>query len=574
MKSKVFVSNTPFTGGKRFGKIWYIAKNSIESDSKILILSGYVVNKECDTLELILDKFEKEGFEGLNNLQGEYCIIVYDKITDLLYATNDLFGDGLMYYYQNGDDLVLSNDFWRMVGQIKPNYEMMDIDAICRFAVYGETMHTSTIIKGIYGLNFGSNNIFDLKKQTHCESKYNQYDGFEPQEQTIEEAGEQFNKAILASRDYVMKKYPGKRLSISISGGLDSRFMPAIYGKDHDYFVIVGDSHIHGFLKPYNFGYIDKIGKAYGIKIKKVNCTHTHLSRKIFLDIQNRPNSTQSFSKIIDKKEVDSDILIYGGGKTLLTSYRNKFMHGWNFYDLAEKYEGYRYIKEYPHSNKLKRLWNRMMNNKNAFQADPKLIDFYPIKIFKQEDFYTRSHRFIDAITHSDEGEKSIMYFRYDTGLEMKNGAFESLSGQIEESFSYYYPWSVRALRHLPNNLVDDRMLLKYVIDTYYPEVSKIASEHSIVGIHDERKISSFAILKAMLLKKIRGESGRDLSPAQKQEAFQLFNSTNSSWYDRIFDKEMVVSVYSKDLQIFLIHLKILLILSTIEKGEWDNYIE
>lgn len=580
MKELIQISNVAFPQAKTFGSLYYRGENISDDKDYLVFFEGFIIDESFNSAN-ILSLFKSKGLEFFNQLEGSYNIIVVDKIKNKVYITNDSMSIRSIYYYCSGAKFVVSNRFWNSVDILNPDKDMLDLEAICRYGVYNSYLYHNTPIKGLKSVLAGSNFILDFSTFSFTESKYYKFQDFvEDKRLSLETSAHQFNEALKKFSSYIKRITTTKKIGLSISGGLDSRILPGLFGKEPTYFVIVGKRNISKLgLKPYNYYYIDKIAKAFGINIMKLDQSLTPVEEKIDIEMKNFPIGGENFIKTINPKRygLNFDYLVTAGHPDLLSGVRAMSAEGIDLLDIMENYEGNRYLKRGVKSgkvHKLVKLYHLIKAGKNTIQIPlpTDVQDFYPIRIFEKDQFYKATHSYIKNDLFKDDDSNSILKYRYDNGSDICCGAFESLTGQVKETYSMFYPFGNDVLKHVPFKYIKDRLVLKQTIHDYYKNVYNIESEHSLCGIHDEEKTSWLKIIKAIISQRLRGVSHfADMLPEQK-ESFLSFYDKESLWFNEIFDNDLIRNLINQHSYVFMAYLKLKLVIGTIERKEWKKY--
>lgn len=103
--------------------------------------------------------------------------------------------------------------------------------------------------------------------------------------------------------------------------------------------MIVGKRNISKLgLKPYNYCYIDKIAKAFGINIMKLDQSLTPVEEKIDIEMKNFPIGGENFIKTINPKRygLNFDYLVTAGHPDLLSGVRTMSAEGIDILDIME----------------------------------------------------------------------------------------------------------------------------------------------------------------------------------------------------------------------------------------------
>jgi hypothetical protein len=580
MKELIQISNERFNNSESFGEIYYVGNNISTDPNYIVLYEGFIINENFKPDD-ILETFRLNGLAALNQYEGSYNVIIYSKNDNIIYVTNDTISTRSIYYYTDENHFVISNRFWNAIDIIQPTHEMLDIQAICRYGIYGTYMYHNSPINGLRTIESGSNFTFDIEKKVYSSKKYYQFQDFvENNNLTLEKSAEAFNNQLKRFRDFILERHKCSDLGLSVSGGLDSRILPGLFGTEGNYFVIVGPVKKNKLgLKPYNICYIDKIAKAYGIHIQKIDQSLTPVSEKIEIELRNFPLGGQNFIQTISPKRYDMkfNFLINAGHPDLLSGVRTMVYNGASILDIMENYEGNRYLKKGGHLSirqKLSKLLDIISYGKNTLQIPmpTDLEDYYPIKKFDKKEFYKETHDYIENELYKRTDPNFILKYRYDNGADLCCGSFESLSAQVKETYSMFYPFGNNVLKTVPFKFVYDRLILKETIKNYYQNVYNIESEHSIVGIHDERKAPRLKVLMAIINQKLRGLSQFEgMLPEQKKIFLDAFDA-KSEWFEDIFDNSSIRSMADSHSGVFLTYLKLKLILGTLEHRDWKKY--
>ncbi len=580
MKELIQISNERFKNSESFGELYYAGSNISNDPNYLVLFEGFIIN-ESFRPDNIVDTLKKGGLAAFNRYEGSYNILIYSKNNNIIYVTNDSISTRSIYYYTDENHFVITNRFWNAIDIIQPTHDMLDIQAVCRYGIYGSYLYHNTPIKGLKSIESGSNFKYDIRKKSSTSEKYYKFQDFvEDKDLTLEKSADAFNNQLKKFRDFILKRHKCSDLGLSISGGLDSRILPGLFGTEGNYFVIVGPVKKNKLgLKPYNLCYIDKIAKAYGINIQKIDQSLTPVSEKIEIELRNFPIGGQNFIQTIspNRYNINFDYLINAGHPDLLSGVRTMVYNGASILDIMENYEGNRYLKKGGHlslSQKVSKLLGIIISGKNTLQIPipTDLEDYYPIKIIKKEEFYKEAHNYIENELYQRTDPNYILKYRYDNGLDLCCGSFESLSAQVKETYSMFYPFGNDVLKKVPFKFVHDRLILKETIKNYYQNVYNIESEHSIVGIHDERKAPRLKVLMAIINQKVRGLSQfGGMLPEQKKKFLEAFDA-KSEWFEDIFDNSSVRSLADSHSGVFLTYLKLKLVLSTLERQDWGRY--
>lgn len=114
--------------------------------NKSLSLDGYPCDTNCDT-EVILRLYERDGINGLAQLNGMFAISIYDKNIDVLYLIRDRAGEKPLYYSSDGGRVMFASEVKSILQaghKHSPN-----LDAISQYLTFNYVPPPLTMFEGI-----------------------------------------------------------------------------------------------------------------------------------------------------------------------------------------------------------------------------------------------------------------------------------------------------------------------------------------------------------------------------------------------------------------------------------------
>jgi len=198
-----------------------------------LINNGHKFKFENNDAEYCLHLYEEMGKGAFQGLNGSFCIIIFNLITQELLLVNDRFSSRPMFYYLTNKSTLL---FSTQLSTILKSSEIpreLNIKSIFEFFTFQKVLGTKTFYKDINMLPpatvlcYRNGNIsfiyywkMKYKKEKHPEEYY-------------------VNKLVGAIKKSVKRKTQGNyRLGLLLSGGLDSRTVLASSNKKMVCFTI------------------------------------------------------------------------------------------------------------------------------------------------------------------------------------------------------------------------------------------------------------------------------------------------------------------------------------------------
>lgn len=116
-------------------------------------LIEYKFNTNSDT-EVILNGYQKWGYDLPNHLRGMFSFAIYDIKNDELFCARDYFGIKPFYYYKNDDIFMFSSEIKAFLEHPKFKKEFND-KLISSYLSFSFTPTNETFFKGVYSLKPG-----------------------------------------------------------------------------------------------------------------------------------------------------------------------------------------------------------------------------------------------------------------------------------------------------------------------------------------------------------------------------------------------------------------------------------
>ena len=220
---------------------------SIETKESLLLFNGRISNKSfliselnisnssLPIIELINQAYLVWGKELINYLEGDFTLIIFDKINKYLILYKDKIGTIPLSYYFSKELIIFGsriNDF-----KNAPNFTpTISSDSVANYLQFGSIIQPNTILKDCYKVKSGTSTYFDLRKKEHfntshwsLESEYDNKKFLLDESEIITDA-----EALLVSA-ITKSEIDNKTVALSLSGGYDSSTIAALLKNRSDY---------------------------------------------------------------------------------------------------------------------------------------------------------------------------------------------------------------------------------------------------------------------------------------------------------------------------------------------------
>lgn len=205
----------------------------LNTGKQVCFLDGYVYNKDMiksdksiDWQTAFADAFLRDPEVCLCTLRGGFCGYSYNKLIDELIVYTDQLSVKAIYYYVNGDQWIVSNNFSFIIEVLKANGCKYDFnDTAARYMLtYGYMLDDSTFANQIHRLMPGY--YVSIRGGKINRKRYHIIDNTEIQ-MTEQEAVERIDKAFRTAiaREFEKDLECGYQHLVDLSGGLDSRMV-------------------------------------------------------------------------------------------------------------------------------------------------------------------------------------------------------------------------------------------------------------------------------------------------------------------------------------------------------------
>jgi len=563
----VFILSTKkIKNGKKLGSL-YCKGDYIHEGDDVFVLKGDLFNT---SEEEVKNNLKKGTLSITKKKIGEYSFLYYDSKKNSLNLLSDRFGREVIFYYSNGRDFIVSDDFWSVVKLLRIGFDDINIQAIKESLMLFLPLHDETFINNIFTLPAATYINVNLKDFSMSMNTYWSYalktNKMKKEQKKIDALDKLFERTITEIKE---KNGDNKTYGIGVSGGLDSRIM-AFYAKKAGLSLqsfIIGEERPHFFFKSRDHKNAQAICDSLDIPHKSISFDNISYHKKMKRDLEGNPiYSTQMFKYV--EKLPDFDILLTGVGDMYVGSKIPKNIKHLTREELALEIFKMRGILRAPKS-----LFRRFLEItklspvKETFRTEIK-------GVVDEKDFQTANRRLKSFLSNKKSRSNYELYQDYVIavqGSKNKSGAFESLCGKKDSHTIYGERVFDEALTWSEEDHID-RNLLKRFLNEKIPDLASIKSQNWLPpnGKKFGLNFASFLSLSSFIL---RGWGVMRYPQWSYERRFKRYAKNvmalKSPWFDTIFDKKVIWESYknkSVDCRMFLQLLKIRVLLEKIRR--------
>lgn len=198
---------------------------------KGLVNQGHEFKTDSDT-ETVLHLFEESGPACINELNGMFAIVIWDKQNETLFLARDRMGIKPLYYYWDGKTFVFASEIKAIAASGLVDLQV-NPQAIWDYLTFRYVPQPESIWKNVYKLPPGHHLQFSSKDKAPLIKRYWDipYSDADP-ELAPEEYISQFDELFLSAvRYHLIADVP---VGVLLSGGLDSSAVAAAISEVHN----------------------------------------------------------------------------------------------------------------------------------------------------------------------------------------------------------------------------------------------------------------------------------------------------------------------------------------------------
>jgi asparagine synthase (glutamine-hydrolysing) len=193
-----------------------------------LISKGHQFSSKSDT-EVILKMYEEHGIKAIEQLNGMFSFLLYDKNRNQLIVARDHFGIKPLYYFKDKDQILFGSEIKALLKHPAVRSEV-NLESLKEYLTFQFILANSTLFNNIYKIPPGHYLIIDLFNYQEQLVKYWQpnfsIDNFHTEEYFILELRRLIEDTI---RIQLRSDVP---LGTYLSGGLDSSLVTMLSAKN------------------------------------------------------------------------------------------------------------------------------------------------------------------------------------------------------------------------------------------------------------------------------------------------------------------------------------------------------
>lgn len=206
---------------------------------------------------LLLALYNKEGIDGLCNLNGRFVIAIWNKVENVLNLINDRYGFCKLFYWVTPQRILFASEYKAIIWH-EDFPKKVDQQGLADFMALGYSTQDRTFFENIKLLPPASVATFNRDGNLSIQ-KYWDY-SFHSEDDPLwleEDYVDQF--AEILTKATKRQIYPDKSIGLPLSGGYDSRALAGILDR----------LNFKGEVKAFSYGNQHAYDVAYGRKIAK-----------------------------------------------------------------------------------------------------------------------------------------------------------------------------------------------------------------------------------------------------------------------------------------------------------------
>jgi asparagine synthase (glutamine-hydrolysing) len=214
-------ANQPFLS--KDGRFIMIYNGEVYNFREVAAKYGIQTTTTSDT-EVIIELFGKAGVESVNELNGMFTIVIWDKKEEKLFLIRDRIGIKPLYYYYNEKQFIFASELKTIFSL--PIKKEINPDSVYNFLHLGYIPGEDTIYSSCKKLKPGHYAVVD-KHSLQVKAYWQLEDKLLPDVITDEKAAlETLDQLVKSSVNYCM--ISDVPLGIFLSGGVDSSLVAAV----------------------------------------------------------------------------------------------------------------------------------------------------------------------------------------------------------------------------------------------------------------------------------------------------------------------------------------------------------
>ena len=525
----ILISKKEFEGSIRINEYFINESHSVYEERYFYFFIGEVFSCEIEQLieiSINLDKIKAE------QVVGEFSLVVYDSIYDVIYFLNDKSGRELIYYSIK-DEFSISNNFWSIVHHDKYLLSDVDITEMKTQLFFNASTTYKTILKG---LKIFENSI--LAKYENLSLSIERYweFRFSVNKLSRDEKYDALDNALTSSFKYIKNQNVDSTVyGIGVSGGMDSRIIPH-YAKRLKMPLksfIIGQEKPNVFWKSNDHSSSDLIVKYFGLEHRKLDFNELSYEEKNKLDCANAPLCSSQIFKIPDINKCNFDVLLTGASGFIVGSSpfysKNRKLNLLDTIfsqqsDLKFKVNNYKFKKAFNY------LFGEVFDLKDELPIEIEGV----ISKKEIEDIKINVGIYLNKFKCASDTERLMNYAIGILGQKNKSGAFESIINQ-KKNYTPYTPFLLNIVETWNEDDIYDREIFEGFIRDRLPELANIKQQSHKTAV-DINKPNILQKISSLALYVLKGQGVMNYNNWAKKKDFTDYVALELEKYNYISD--------------------------------------
>ena len=196
---------------------------------KDLLRKGYEFSTNHSDTEVLINLYKEYKEKMLTYLNGMFAFVIYDKNNDLLFGARDRAGIKPLYFSNHNNEFYFSSELKTLLKfGIKRD---IDLQSLSNYLSFQFTPAPRTIFKGILKLEAGHCFFYDINKAFFKTRKYWTLSFFD---KIKSEKEWQYDISSQLKDSVKLWSLSDVEVGVSLSGGLDSSAIVALYSSNND----------------------------------------------------------------------------------------------------------------------------------------------------------------------------------------------------------------------------------------------------------------------------------------------------------------------------------------------------
>ncbi|CAA6799284.1 MAG: Asparagine synthetase [glutamine-hydrolyzing] (EC [uncultured Sulfurovum sp.] len=200
--------------------------NIIDNEKFYLLFNGTLFNS-INKIELLAKAYEEKGITFLQELEGSFSLIIYDKEKKQLFIAKDKIGIQPLYYSQGHESFVFGTHL-----QDFDNTEEIQLtinpNSLANYLQFGFVLQPNTIFKDCYKVQSGEYILCDINTTSYSSHNYWKLESCYNQEKHISNEKETLYTAHELLKSSIAQNTRNTQYGVALSGGYDSSTLVAI----------------------------------------------------------------------------------------------------------------------------------------------------------------------------------------------------------------------------------------------------------------------------------------------------------------------------------------------------------